>query len=54
MGKTGESGSVEIDGQGLIAGTKCINTHVEFAAAEKQWVEKVSLADILFDGGVSG
>jgi hypothetical protein len=54
MGKTGESGSVEVDGQWLIAGAKCVNTHVEFAAAEKQWVEKVSLADILFDGGVSG
>jgi hypothetical protein len=38
----------------LIAGAKCVNTHVEFAAAKKQWVEKVSLTDILFGGGVSG
>ncbi len=53
MGKAGETGSVQVNGQGLVVGAKCVDTHVELPAAEKKWVEKVPLADVLFDGGVS-
>lgn len=46
MRETGESSSVEIDGQRLVGGAEGVDTHIELPATEEERVEQVSLADV--------
>ena len=46
MRETGESGAVEVDGQGLVGSAECVDAHVELSAPEEQGIEQVALADV--------
>lgn len=46
MRETGESSTVEVDGQRLVGGAEGIDTHIELSTAEEQRVEEVALADV--------
>lgn len=52
--KPGKPGAVEVDREGLIGEAEGIDTHVELPSPEKQWVEDVALAYIVFDIGILG
>lgn len=46
MRETGESSTVEINGQRLVGGAEGIDTHIELPTAEEERVEEVALADV--------
>lgn len=54
MSKTGKTSSIQVNCERLVICAKYINTHIEFTATKKHWIQKISLADILLDRGVSG
>ena len=46
MRETGESSTVEVNGQRLVRGAEGIDTHIELPTAEEERVEQVALADV--------
>lgn len=46
MCESGESCAVEVDGEWLVGGAKCVDPHVELASTEEKGIEEVALADV--------